>query len=107
MHVIEHIGLGRYGDEIDPLGDICAIRELTRALKPRDRLLFVVPIGKPRVCFNAHRIYDPIDILKYFDEFRLEEFAVVTDNGNFIRHSKPDDYQNQKYACGMYHLVKR
>lgn len=32
LSVIEHIGLGRYGDEIDPLGDIKAMKELQRVL---------------------------------------------------------------------------
>lgn len=34
MHVIEHIGLGRYADALDPLGDIKAIGELKRVLAP-------------------------------------------------------------------------
>ena len=32
MHVIEHVGLGRYGDPLDPLGDLKAARELQRVL---------------------------------------------------------------------------
>ncbi len=57
MHTIEHIGLGRYGDPIDPEGDIKAARELVRVLKPGGTFLYVAPIGKPRIEFNAHRIY--------------------------------------------------
>jgi len=34
MHTIEHIGLGRYGDPIDPDGDLKAIKELIRVVKP-------------------------------------------------------------------------
>lgn len=57
MHTIEHIGLGRYGDPIDPQADITAIKELVRVLKPGGSLLFVTPVGKPKIEFNAHRIY--------------------------------------------------
>ncbi len=32
MHVVEHIGLGRYGDPMDPEGDIEAIKELKRVV---------------------------------------------------------------------------
>ena len=32
LHVIEHIGLGRYGDPIDPRGPECAGREIARVL---------------------------------------------------------------------------
>lgn len=34
MHVIEHIGLERYGDPFDPQGDLKAMRELIRVLAP-------------------------------------------------------------------------
>jgi hypothetical protein len=64
MHVIEHIGLGRYGEALDPDGDLKAIRELVRVLAAGGNLLVVVPVGRPRIQFNAHRIYDYV-------EFRL------------------------------------
>jgi len=104
MHVVEHIGLGRYGDLLDPDGDLKAIAELQRVVKPGGDLIFVVPVGKPRICFNAHRIYDPISILKYFKNMELIEFAVVTDESQFKRHVSPDAYMNQKYACGCYYF---
>ena len=47
MHVVEHVGLGRYGDPLDAEGDTKAMRELTRVLAPGGNLLFVVPIGRP------------------------------------------------------------
>ena len=57
MHTVEHIGLGRYGDSIDPDGDLKAICELKRVLAKNGNLLFVVPIGTPKIMFNAHRVY--------------------------------------------------
>ena len=59
MHVIEHIGLGRYGDEMDPDGDLKAIDELKRVLSRKGDLLFVVPVGKPKIMYNVI-IADPI-----------------------------------------------
>jgi hypothetical protein len=32
MHVVEHVGLGRYGDALDPDGDVKAMNELKRVL---------------------------------------------------------------------------
>ena len=50
MHVVEHVGLGRYGDNLDVDGDLKAIRELKRVLAVDGNLLFVVPISdKPRI----------------------------------------------------------
>lgn len=106
MHVIEHIGLGRYGDPLDPDGDLKAIVELKRVIKPGGNLIIVVPVGKPRIQFNAHRIYDATSFSKYFDNLELIEFAIVTDSQQFFRHKSPGDYKEQKYACGCFHFRK-
>jgi hypothetical protein len=45
MHVVEHIGLGRYGEPIDYDGDLQAAKELARVLAIDGQLLFVVPIA--------------------------------------------------------------
>ena len=82
MHVVEHIGLGRYGDEIDPNGDIKAINELKRVTAKNGDLLFVVPVGKPRVQFNAHRIYSYEMIIEYFNGFELIDYCLIPDNAN-------------------------
>ncbi len=57
---IEHDGLGRYGDPIDPDGDLRAMKEIRRLLKPDGRLYLSVPVGRDVVVWNAHRIYGPI-----------------------------------------------
>ena len=106
MHGVEHIGLGRYGDPIDPNGDLKAMSELARVVDLGGHLLFVVPVGRPRVCFNAHRIYDPAEIINCFQDLALIEFSVVTDSGIYSRNVNPNDYIDQRYACGMYHFKK-
>jgi SAM-dependent methyltransferase len=56
--VVEHIGLGRYGDPLDPHGSAKAIAELKRVLAPGGRLYFSVPIGdQDVVAFNAGRVF--------------------------------------------------
>lgn len=107
MHVVEHIGLGRYGDKLEVDGDLKAMNELSRVMKPGGQLLFVVPVGKPAIRFNAHRIYDPEEVIIYFPELVLKEFSCVLDNGSFERNLKPSDSRNQNYACGMYHFMKK
>lgn len=52
--VVEHIGLGRYGDEIDPLGSEKAISELKRVVASKGHLLISVPVDdKNKIYFNA------------------------------------------------------
>jgi SAM-dependent methyltransferase len=104
LHVAEHIGLGRYGDPLDPEGTVKAARELQRVLAPGGELLFAVPVGVPRTCFNAHRIHAPQDVLALFDELELVEHAGVDDACVFARHRSIGDLADQRYACGMFRL---
>lgn len=56
----EHDGLGRYGDPINPTGDLEAMK-LAKKLIKKDGLLFLsVPIGQDCLVWNAHRIYGKI-----------------------------------------------
>jgi SAM-dependent methyltransferase len=106
LHVAEHIGLGRYGDPLDPLGTQKATKELARVLAPGGNLYFSVPIGKPRVCFNAHRIHSVQQIMGYFSALKLEEFSGVSDKGEFLRYVDVEAFSDSDYACGLFHFVK-
>lgn len=104
MHVIEHVGLGRYGDDIDPDGDLKAARELVRVLSQGGYLLIVVPMGAiSKIRFNAHRIYSYDDIVSMFDQLSLIEFSFYNDNsGIFKRFSNLDDIFGSDYGCGCF-----
>ena len=109
MHVIEHIGLGRYGDPLDYEGDLKAIKELQRVLAPGGNLLFVVPIGKPKIAFNAHRIYSYQQIISYCDELKLTEFVLIpdaADQGGLIRNATKEIASQQNYGCSCFWSTK-
>jgi len=56
----EHIGLGRYGDELDPLGDVKWMRWAKSVLAPEGVLLLAVPLATTgTIEKNYHRIYGP------------------------------------------------
>jgi len=110
MHVVEHIGLGRYGDPLDPDGDLKAISELKRVLAIGGSLLFAVPIGKPKIMFNAHRIYSFDQIVSYFKGFDLIEFALIPDNpkeGGLISHATKKIADEQNYGCGCFWFINK
>lgn len=102
LHVAEHIGLGRYGDPIDPDGTRRAARELSRVLAPGGTLYFAVPIGVPRVCFNAHRVHGASEICEYFPGLALVEYSGVHDDGRFVERVELSTFDRSNYACGMF-----
>jgi len=106
LSVAEHIGLGRYGDPLDPDGLQKAIQELKRVLAPGGNLYFGLPVGLPKVCFNAHRISPASEIAHQFHALQLCEFSVVDDKGDFIRDAEPTDYDGQEFANGLFHFSK-
>jgi hypothetical protein len=102
LHVAEHIGLGRYGDPLNPNGTWLACGEMKRVLAPGGNLYFALPIGKPNVCFNAHRIHSPKTIIEYFDGLDLVEFSGVHDDGRYVERVDLDEFANSHYGCGMF-----
>lgn len=78
LHVLEHFGLGRYGDPIDPAGYKTGFANLASLLRPGGRFYLSTPIGQERVEFNANWVFDPATILGLADAqgLRLEHFTV-------------------------------
>lgn len=106
LHVIEHIGLGRYGDPIDPEGAQKASVELKRVLAPGGRLHVSVPVGRERTCFNAHRVFAPATVLAMFAPLRLEGFALVDDGGRYRDPAPMEPASDLEYGCGMFEFSK-
>ena len=53
----EHDGLGRYGDPLDPDGDIKAMQYARSVMADQGILFLGVPLGQDALVWNAHRIY--------------------------------------------------
>ncbi|MBO9673046.1 MAG: DUF268 domain-containing protein [Sphingobacteriaceae bacterium] len=105
MHTIEHIGLGRYGDPLDYDGDLKAIKELKRVLAPNGNLLMVVPIGKPKIAYNAHRIYAYDQVVSYFAPLDLVEFSLLPDDFidvGLIKNASKEIADQQYWGCGCF-----
>ena len=110
MHVIEHIGLGRYGDPLNPDGDIQSAKELSRVLAVNGQLLIALPVGRSRVAFNAHRIYSHEQVLDLFKELELVEFSLIPDGSvenGLIPSPSSELINSQSYGCGCYVFTKR
>jgi hypothetical protein len=106
LHAVEHFGLGRYGDPVDPEGPFKMMATLARVLKPGGRLYFAVPVGRERLEFNAHRVFGPRTIVDALAPLRLVSFAAVDDRGALRDPCTLEDVERAHYACGLYELTK-
>lgn len=112
MHVVEHIGLGRYGDPLNPIGDRLAMAELKRVLAPGGRLYFVVPLGQPKTAFHGHRIYSFSQISNAFKGLALEQFAFIYENGvdgldGLVEKPSMKDIEKEKFGCGCFLFMNK
>ncbi|MFM7642213.1 MAG: DUF268 domain-containing protein, partial [Cyanobium sp.] len=99
--VIEHIGLGRYGDPLDPEGSSKACKELKRVMAPGGSLYLSIPVeAKPATYFNAHRSFSEADFLAYFHEFEMKDSAYIY-GSEFVSELRDE------FGVGCYHLIKR
>lgn len=100
--VVEHIGLGRYGDPLDPFGSEKAIKEIKRVLKIGGIILFSVPVdSENKIYFNAHRAFTREYILELFNEFE------VLDEKYHYGIKMYDTYDTTKgFGTGLYKLKK-
>ena len=72
LHALEHFGLGRYGDPVDPQGYRAGLANMASILQPGGTFYLAVPVGQPRVEFNANRVFDPADIVAQCRALGLE-----------------------------------
>ena len=110
LHAIEHFGLGRYGDPINPDGYLVGFQNLVSMLLPGGILYISFPIGsKNEVHFNAHRVFHPTDIFSWgISNLDLLSFDYVDDLGNL--HHNHDLARNVPlltYGCGIYTFLKK
>lgn len=64
---LDHDGLGRYGDPLNPDGDLASMSKIARMVKPGGYMFITVPIGSDMVVFNLLRRYGPIRLPMLLD----------------------------------------
>jgi SAM-dependent methyltransferase len=80
LHTIEHFGLGRYGDPLDPTGHLKGLEQLKQMVKPGGRFYLSTPIGPERIEFNAHRIFAAATLISWFTgDWEIETFTLIDD----------------------------
>lgn len=111
LHAIEHFGLGRYGDEVDPQGHLKGFSSIASIVTKGGVLYLSFPISKvERTEVNAHRVFDPRSVFSWpgIEGFKLEKFSFVDDAGDFFEDVQISDAESQQlvFGCGIYTLRK-
>jgi len=102
---IEHFGLGRYGDPIDPFAHLKAFESVQRVLAKGGNAYISLPVGPTnRLQFNAHRIYFPGYVIECFKHCELLEFSLCTEKG-LLRNAPLQ--LDSIYMAGLFHFKKK
>lgn len=104
---LEHFGLGRYGDKIDPDACYKCFEAIRRKIKKGGNIYLSVPVGREHLEFNAHRVFYASTIVEAFSEFELIEYS-CTHNGyieyNVDLHKYDNDISLGGKRFGLFHL---
>ena len=113
LHALEHFGLGRYGDRIDPTGYESGIRNMASIVCPGGVFYLSVPVGIERVEFNAHRVFHPntiVDIAKK-NKLLLREFSIFSSDKGLVETDATYETLSAigqgRYCLGIFTFVKR
>jgi len=113
LHALEHFGLGRYGDKIDPWGHLKGFENITRMLKKGGTFYFSVPMGIQRIEFNAHRIFSLQYLVNWVsNNFEINMFSYIDDMGVFYENIQLTDSLiesscNCNHGCAVFVLKKK
>jgi hypothetical protein len=112
LHAIEHFGLGRYGDPLDPSGHLKGIHSISKVLRKGGKFYLSVPIGTARVEFNAHRVFGLKYLLGILKEgFEVDSFSFIDDNKALntdvvLTQELIDSDCGCRFGCGIFELTK-
>jgi hypothetical protein len=103
LHSIEHFGLGRYGDEIDLLGHVNGLRNISECVDEGGILYVSFPIGQESIEFNSQRVLDPMWPVRSLPEFDLEEFVLIPWRGSPKFDTHPEQVNKEIWGqAGLY-----
>ena len=68
---LEHSGLGRYGDGLNPWGDLIAMAQTWCLTRNGGRALIGIPVGADAVIFNACKLYGPLQLSHLFANWKV------------------------------------
>lgn len=113
LHALEHFGLGRYGDPIDPNGYAAGLRSMVKMLRSGGVFYLSVPVGIERVEFNAHHIFDPCKLVQLAaaNGLQLRKLAWIGESHELIQSVNLEQDMNGlgklRYVLGIFAFIKQ
>ena len=86
---LEHSGLGRYGDALNPYGDLITMAKTWCLTRPGGRALVGIPSGMDLINFNANKLYGRIMLPHLFANWN-QIYSEYRDHPNGLE-SDPKD----------------
>lgn len=106
LHALEHFGLGRYGDQVNPNGYKFGFANMALILKRNGLFYLSVPVGIERVEFNANRVFNPNEIITLAknNSLELQSMIAISSDGEYSTLEVNQDSLND-LACKRYTLL--
>jgi len=113
LHVLEHFGLGRYGDKVNPTSYKDGLLNISKIISTNGILYLSIPIGIERVEFDANWIFNPLDIIYLAESFGLKfsNLTIINTNGiifDSIQFNLDtfEKLSNENYNLGLFEFTK-
>jgi len=104
MYVLEHIGLGRYGDPLSATGTEDAAKEIARIVRAGGAVVFSLPVGTRSVTeFNANRRFTYDEARSLFPDWLLVEECLLIPASCFVLSG----YATESVRSGALSLLEK
>lgn len=102
------VGLGRYGDELNPNTLINFIGELDRVMKEKSELIFSISYGKNCLTFNGGWTFDIETLKNLFNKWELHDWLIDNHSSHTVKSYKErftKDLSLKGWAEGEYRVI--
>ena len=110
LSCLHHIGIGRYGDTINPDGPFLALENFQKIVAPGGFLYIGTGVGpRSRVIFNQSRSFTVDEIMKHLPNFDLVRFDYYNPTDNTMHENVTEDQFSSipEYSYGVFVLKSK
>ena len=103
VNVVQHVSLGRFGEALDPDGDLALMATVEEMLAYDGVLLLGVPVAARDVLvWNAHRLFGPLRLPLLLEGWSC---AAAFGAGNVVRSNDSNDFNDSNDSVKENHSL--